>query len=87
MGNPWIFKPGNAKLPRRAIPALTPIGERSRYALRLFTLACEMKDEYIACLEARKHYAGISRASPMRLFKTEITKKKTMANIKNNKTD
>ncbi len=82
MGNPWIFKRGNAEIAGEAIPALPPIGERVEVALRQFTLACEMKDEYIACLEARKHYAWYLKGVPYAgYFKTEITKIKTMDDI------
>lgn len=82
MGNPWIFERGNAAIAGEAVPQLPPISERVDVALRQFTLACEMKDEYIACLEARKHYAWYLKGVPYAgYFKAEITKIKTMDDI------
>jgi tRNA-dihydrouridine synthase B len=51
MGNPWIFA-------GREPPELH---ERVRVALAQITRAAELKGEYIACLEARKHFAWYLR--------------------------
>ena len=63
-GNPWIFREiteAVSGLPKTPRP---PLKERVETAMRQFELAREDKGEYIACLEARKHFAWYLRGIP-----------------------
>ncbi len=82
MGNPWIFQRGNAALEGAEVPPLPPVSRRADVALRQFELACRMKGEHIACLEARKHYAWYLRGVPYSSrLKAEISSISTMRDI------
>jgi tRNA-dihydrouridine synthase B len=82
MGNPWLFQRGNAALEGGEIPPLPPLSRRVDVALRQFELACRMKGERIACLEARKHFAWYLRGVPYSgRFKAEISAIYTMRDI------
>ena len=56
-GNPWIFAEVQAALSGQEIPVRPPLARRVDVAVRQFELAYEDKGEYIACLEARKHFS------------------------------
>ena len=63
-GDPWIFAEINAALRGEEIPKRPPLAERVDVALRQFELAAEDKNERVACLEARKHFAWYLRGVP-----------------------
>lgn len=56
-GNPWLFQQAKALLAGEPLPPAPTVEQRCDTALRQFRLACELKGEHIACLEARKSYA------------------------------
>ena len=56
-GNPWLFQQAKALLAGQPLPPAPTVEQRCDTALRQFRLACELKGEHIACLEARKSYA------------------------------
>ena len=56
-GNPWLFQQARALLAGQPLPPAPTVEQRCDTALRQFRLACELKGEHIACLEARKSYA------------------------------
>ena len=60
-GDPWVFEQAQAALRGEAVPETPPLCDRVDTALRQFHLAAQDKGEYIACLEARKHFAWYLR--------------------------
>lgn len=56
-GNPWLFQQAKALLRGEPVPPDPTVEQRCDTALRQFRLACQLKGEHIACLEARKSYA------------------------------
>ena len=60
-GDPWVFAQADAALRGEPLPELPPLYDRVETALRQFHLAAQDKGEYIACLEARKHFAWYLR--------------------------
>ena len=74
-GDPWLFARVNAALAGLPEPELPPLSERIDTAVRQFDLACERRDPYIACLEARKQFCwylrGVPHSGP---YKAEIIK-------------
>lgn len=60
-GDPWVFEQAQAALRGETVPETPPLSERVDTALRQFRLAAQDKGEYIACLEARKHFAWYLR--------------------------
>ena len=60
-GDPWVFRQAQAALRGEAVPETPPLCDRVNTALRQFHLAAQDKGEYIACLEARKHFAWYLR--------------------------
>lgn len=60
-GDPWVFEQAQAALRGEAVPETPPLCDRVDTALRQFRLAAQDKGEYIACLEARKHFAWYLR--------------------------
>lgn len=81
-GDPWIFAQAKAALAGEELPQRPPLAQRVDLAVRQFELAREDKGEYIACLEARKHFAwylrGVSHSS---YYKEQISSIKTMEDI------
>ncbi len=63
-GAPWIFRQANAALNGEEIPPPPSVEERADLAMDQFRLAAAHKGEYIACLEARKHYAWYLKGIP-----------------------
>ena len=63
-GDPWVFAQADAALRGEPVPELPPLYDRVETALRQFHLAAQDKGEYIACLEARKHFAWYLRGVP-----------------------
>ena len=63
-GDPWLLQQAAAALRGEDVPARPALSERVGVALRQFALAKEDKGEYIACLEARKHFAWYLRGVP-----------------------
>ena len=63
-GDPWLLMQTAAALRGEDIPERPPLSERVDVAVRQFELAKEDKGEYIACLEARKHFAWYLRGVP-----------------------
>ena len=83
MGDPWLFKQSAALLNGEDIPSRPPIGARAETALKQFEIAAGQKGEYIACLEARKHYAWYLRGVPHSgHFKERISKAVTMDDLR-----
>lgn len=78
-GNPWIFKDLDRYLVTETELPPPDMKERVRTAMRQFELAAEYKNEKIACLEARKHFAwylkGVSHSSR---FKGRISQISTL---------
>lgn len=60
-GNPWVFTQTKAALAGDEIPERPILSQRVDVAVRQFELAYQDKDEHIACLEARKHFAWYLR--------------------------
>ena len=60
-GDPWVFEQAQAALRGEAVPETPPLCDRVDTALQQFRLAAQDKGEYIACLEARKHFAWYLR--------------------------
>lgn len=81
-GDPWIFAQAKAALAGEELPQRPPLAQRVNLAVRQFELARDDKGEYIACLEARKHFAwylrGVSHSS---YYKEQISSIKTMEDI------
>ena len=79
-GDPWVFAQAAAALRGEPVPELPPLSERMETALRQFALAVQDKGEYIACLEARKHFAwylrGVAHSS---YYKEKISAIRTVA--------
>jgi len=79
-GDPWVFAQAAAALRGEPVPELPPLSERMETALRQFELAVQDKGEYIACLEARKHFAwylrGVAHSS---YYKEKISAIRTAA--------
>jgi len=63
-GDPWIFAEINAALRGEEIPKRPPLRDRVDVALHQFELAAQDKNERVACLEARKHFAWYLRGVP-----------------------
>ena len=63
-GNPWLFQQASALLSGGEVPPLPSIDKRIDTALRQFEMAAEYKNEKVACLEARKHFAWYLRGVP-----------------------
>jgi len=81
-GNPFVFAEIESALRGEEVPALPPLADRVDVALRQFTLAAEDKGEYIACLEARKHFAWYLRGVPHSgYYKEQIAKVETLEEI------
>jgi len=82
-GNPWIFKQASALLSGDEIPTLPPVAKRMDTAIRQFEMAAEYKNEKIACLEARKHFAWYLRGVPHSgYFKRLISKAETLDDLR-----
>ena len=82
MGNPWLFRRGQAALEGREIPPMPGAGERADKAEKQFRLALEAKGEKIACLEARKHLCWYLRGVPYASYvKGEINKAQTAKDV------
>lgn len=81
-GDPWIFMQSNAALRGEPVPEWPPLSARVDVALRQFELAAQDKGEYIACLEARKHFAWYLRGVPHSgYYKEKISSISTMDDI------
>ena len=63
-GNPWIFAQANAAIAGCEIPAAPALPERIETIIRQIEAAAEYKDEHIACLEARRHFAWYLKGIP-----------------------
>ena len=79
-GNPWLFEQGNALLAGKEVPPLPPLRARMEEALGQITMACSLKGEKIAVLEARKqlcwYLRGVSHAG---YYKQQIVSMNTLA--------
>lgn len=83
-GDPWIFAQVWAALSGNPVPERPSLRERVETALRQFRLAYEDKGEYIACLEARKHFAWYLRGvAHSNYYKAQISNISTMEDIEN----
>ena len=81
-GDPWIFQQVKAAMAGEEIPERPALKDRIAVAVRQFQLSETDHGEYIACLEARKHFAwylrGVRNAS---YYKNAISSMKTMEDI------
>jgi tRNA-dihydrouridine synthase B len=81
-GDPWLFGRINAALAGQPEPEILPLGQRIDTAVAQFELACQWKDPYIACLEARKqlcwYLRGVPHSGPI---KKEIVKISSLDDI------
>jgi tRNA-dihydrouridine synthase B len=81
-GDPWLFGRINAALAGQPEPEILPLAQRIDTAVAQFELACQWKDPYIACLEARKqlcwYLRGVPHSGPI---KKEIVKISSLDDI------
>lgn len=63
-GNPWIFTRGNAAIAGEPVPPVPPLAARMDTALLQIELAAENKCEFVACLEARRHFCWYLKGVP-----------------------
>lgn len=81
-GDPWIFEEVAYALRGEEYPGRPPLKDRIAVVVRQFEMSEQDNGEYIACLEARKHFAwylrGVRNAS---YYKKEITSLTTMSDI------
>ena len=81
-GDPWIFEETKAALEGRPLPERPCLADRIAVAVRQFELSQQDHGEYIACLEARKHFAWYLRGvSHSAYYKNQISSMTTMADI------
>lgn len=81
-GDPWVFRQAQAALRGEAVPETPPLCDRVDTALQQFRLAAQDKGEYIACLEARKHFAWYLRGvAHSGYYKEKISSISTMDEI------
>lgn len=81
-GDPWVFGQANAALAGADVPAQPALYDRVETALRQFHLAAADKGEYIACLEARKHFAWYLRGvAHSAYYKEQISSISSMEQI------
>lgn len=81
-GDPWVFEQAQAALRGEAVPETPPLCDRVDTALQQFRLAAQDKGEYIACLEARKHFAWYLRGvAHSGYYKEKISSISTMDEI------
>ncbi len=81
-GNPWLFQQAAAALDGKPVPPLPPLAQRCDTAVRQFRLSARQKGEYIACLEARKHYSWYLKGVPYAgYYKEQISQISTMEDI------
>jgi len=81
-GNPFVFPRIAAALEGIPVPDVPPLAQRVETAMAQFALAAEDKGEYIACLEARKHFAWYLRGVPHSgYYKEKIASVTTMAQL------
>lgn len=81
-GDPWIFEEVQDALDGEEYEGRPSLADRIAVALEQFRLAEQDHGEYIACLEARKHFAwylrGVAHSS---YYKNQITSLTTMEDI------
>lgn len=81
-GDPWVFSQVRDVLSGAAAGERPPLAKRVDTAVRQFELALDDKGEYIACLEARKHFAwylrGVAYAN---YYKEQISSIRSMEDI------
>ena len=81
-GDPWVFTQVKAAMNGEPIPERPCLAKRVDVAVRQFELAREDKGEFIACLEARKHFAWYLRGvAYSNYYKEQISAIKTMDDI------
>lgn len=81
-GDPWVFTQVKAAMEKEPVPDRPNLKNRVNVAVRQFELAREDKGEYIACLEARKHFAWYLRGVPYsNYYKEQISSIKTMEDV------
>lgn len=82
-GDPWLFREGNAAIAGEEIPEKPPLGERMELALRQIELSASIRNERLACLEARRHLAwylrGVPYAGP---YKTAAVHVETLEDVR-----
>jgi len=82
-GDPWVLQEIDAALRGEEIPKRPPLAQRVDVALRQFELAAEDKNERVACLEARKHFAWYLRGVPYaNYYKEKISMVSSMEEIR-----
>ena len=81
-GDPWVFAQVKAAMNGETIPERPCLAKRVDVAVRQFELAQCDKGEFIACLEARKHFAWYLRGvAYSNYYKEQISSIKTMEDI------
>ena len=81
-GDPWIFAEIKAAMRGEEYPGRPVLAERIAVAVRQFELAEQDHGEYIACLEARKHFAWYLRGvRNSNFYKKEISSLSNMEDI------
>ena len=81
-GNPWIFRQAQDALDGVEEIYEPGIAQRVDTAVRQFELAAEYKNERIACLEARKHFAWYLKGIPHSgFFKDKVSHIENMQQV------
>lgn len=81
-GDPWIFQQVKAAMAGEEIPQRPVLKDRIAVAVEQFQLAEQDHGEYVACLEARKHFAWYLRGvSHSGFYKQQISSLTTMEDI------
>ena len=81
-GNPWIFRQAQDALDGVEEIYEPDIAQRVDTAVRQFELAAEYKNERIACLEARKHFAWYLKGIPHSgFFKDKVSHIENMQQV------
>jgi nifR3 family TIM-barrel protein len=83
LGNPWLFLRAKALLDGKPDPGLPPLSERLDTALSQIETAAQAKGEYLACLEARRHFAWYLWGVPhSAAYKAEIVRVSSLEELR-----
>lgn len=81
-GNPWIFSRGDAALSGREIPAVPTVLERVDTVVEQIELSASLRNEKIACLEARRHVPWYLRGvRDAAFYRNEAVKIETLEDL------
>ena len=81
-GNPWIFERSNAASENREMPEMPTAPERIDTAVRQIELSASLRNERIACLEARRHVPWYLRGvRDAAFYRNEAVKIETLEDL------